>query len=259
MIYFVIPLRSKAAAKNWERVTADFNKTIKSCYNQTSPEFKIFVACHDIPTVDFGYDERVKFIQVDIPVPTTTKEMMFDKGYKMYTLMQTVRNEMINCPMHGGGYILPVDADDLISNRIASFFEGRNDGKCYTSKYGWIWNKPSKFLMKAKDLWRTCGSCTVIYYKKDELPDVDFYENTNKYIFQNSHRFLIRYAKSVGKQFGIIPFPTTVYVLGTGENHSSLIGRGVSWKRVVEGLLRIPRYMGKSTQEEFNLAVDKEY
>lgn len=28
MIYFDIPLRSKAAAKNWERFTEDFNKTL---------------------------------------------------------------------------------------------------------------------------------------------------------------------------------------------------------------------------------------
>lgn len=250
MIYFVIPLRSKAAAKNWERVTKDFNRTLRSCYNQTSPEFKILVACHDIPKVDFEYDKRVRFIQVDIPTPKNTKEMMYDKGYKMYTLMQNVRFEING---NRGGYILPIDADDLVSNKVAAFFEGRDDGMCYTSKYGYIWNKPSLFVTKAKDLWRTCGSCTIVYYKKDELPDIDMEKNTKKYIFQNSHRFLIKYAKSIGKKFEMIPFPTTIYVLGTGENHSTLIGIGISWKRVVEGILRIPRYISNSMKKEFNL------
>ena len=250
MIYFVIPLRSKAAAKNWESITEDFNKTLKSCYNQMSPEFKIFVACHDIPKIDFVYDARVNFIQVDIPTPTNTQEMMYDKGYKMYELMRAVRNDINNS---NGCYVLPVDADDLVSNKVASFFQGRDDGMCYTSKFGYIWKHSSSFVTKAKDLWRTCGSCTVVYYKKDELPKVDYAENTNKYIFQNSHRFLIKYAKSIGKQFGIIPFPTTIYVLGTGENHSSLVGIGISWKRAIEGFLRIPRYISNSMKKEFNL------
>lgn len=94
MIYFVIPLRSKAASKNWESVTRNFNRTLESCYHQTSNEFKIFVACHEIPTLDEKYDGRVSFIQVNIPAPNNFKEMMFDKGYKMYTLMKAVHDDV---------------------------------------------------------------------------------------------------------------------------------------------------------------------
>lgn len=155
-----------------------------------------------------------------------------------------------------GGYVLPVDADDLISNKIAAFFESRDDGKCYVSKNGWIWNSPSHYLFKAKDLWRTCGSCTVIYYKKEELPDTDFEHkniSTKEYIFQKSHRFVPDFAKKCGKIFGIMPFSSTVYVLGTGENHSILSGHAMSWKRTVEGLLRIPRLLSKKKIQEFNI------
>lgn len=258
MIYFVIPLRSRAASKDWKGVTWNFNRTLESCYGQTCPEFKIFVACHDVPELDREYDDRVEFIQVGIPTPTNYKEMMFDKGYKMHTLMQAVQKELTI--LNRGGYVLPVDADDLVSNKLAAFFKGRNDGKCYTSANGYIWHSGSRFVTVAKDLWRTCGSCTVVYYKPDELPDKKYEERdeTKKYIFQNSHRFLPSYARSIGKSFGTIPFPTTVYVLGTGENHSVLSGVGMSWKRTVEGLIRIPRFVSKKLRQNYNIRIQAE-
>ena len=101
MIYFVIPLRSKAASHNWEGVTRNFNRTLESCYNQTNPDFRIFVACHDIPTLDQEYDDRVTFLPVTIPTPTNYKEMMFDKGYKMHTCMHAVQKELTK--LNGGG------------------------------------------------------------------------------------------------------------------------------------------------------------
>lgn len=91
MIYFLIPLRSKAASKNWEEVSRVFNRTLASVYNQTDPDFRIFVACHDIPSLEKTYDARVEFIQAETPVPTTPHEMMLDKGYKISLMAQRLR------------------------------------------------------------------------------------------------------------------------------------------------------------------------
>lgn len=253
MIYFVIPLRSKAASRSWDSVQESFNRTLWSCYNQTSPQFKVVVVCHDIPRLDKNYDERVQFVPVSIPTPTNPEEMMFDKGYKLYTGMKRVGEELRN--VNGGGYVLPLDADDLVSCNLVAFFENRDDKLCYKSQYGWIWQQGSRWVMKAKDLYRTCGSCTILYYEPDELPSVPFEEKDNKhpFLFQCSHRFLPANAIKHGKQFAYVPFSTTVYVLGTGENHSLLKGIGISWKRQLEGFLRLPRYIGKEMKKEFNL------
>lgn len=136
---------------------------------------------------------------------------------------------------------------------MAAFFSGKEDGLCYTSAYGYIWHEGSPWLTKAKDLWRTCGSCTIIYYRPDELPAEDFeHRNPSQhYIFQQSHRQLPLYARAQGKQFATLPFPSTVYVLGTGENHSRLTGVGISWKRTVEGWLRLPKKIDERLRNEF--------
>ena len=113
MIYFVIPLRGKAASRDWKGVTWNFNRTLESCYNQTSPEFKVLVACHDVPKLDQAYDDRVEFIQVSIPTPTNFEAMMFDKGYKMHTLMYEACKRLINLNSGGGTSFLLMPTTSL--------------------------------------------------------------------------------------------------------------------------------------------------
>ena len=112
MIYFGITLRSKAVSKNWAHVVADFTRTLDSVYQQTDPDFRVIVACHDLPKLEREYDSRVEFLQTDVPTPTTPFEMMQDKGYKLSMIGKRIRE-------YGGGYTMIVDADDLISNRVA--------------------------------------------------------------------------------------------------------------------------------------------
>ncbi|MCC8014252.1 MAG: hypothetical protein LIO87_03570 [Eubacterium sp.] len=91
MIYFGIPLRSKAASNDWKNVERVFNRTLQSVYRQTDPEFKIFVACHDKPELTHEYDDRVEFLISDTPTPTNRKEMMFDKGWKVSMIAGRIR------------------------------------------------------------------------------------------------------------------------------------------------------------------------
>lgn len=83
MIYFGIPLRSKAVSSNWDDVMRVFNRTLQSVYRQTNPDFRIFVACHEVPGLSEQYDERVEFLIADTPYPKNRKEMMLDKGWKL--------------------------------------------------------------------------------------------------------------------------------------------------------------------------------
>lgn len=92
MIYFGIPLRSRGASKNWENVCRLFNRTLASVYNQTDPNFKIIVACHEIPALTREYDDRVEFLRSGTPIPTNPREMMLDKGYKVSLIAQYLKD-----------------------------------------------------------------------------------------------------------------------------------------------------------------------
>lgn len=57
MVIFAIPLRAEETAKDWKNVLARFQKTIKSIFNQTNPNFRCIVACNRIPEMACQYDE----------------------------------------------------------------------------------------------------------------------------------------------------------------------------------------------------------
>ncbi len=236
MIYFGIPLRSKAASQNWDNVTKVFNRTLNSVYSQTDPDFKIYVACHDIPVLDRVYDDRVRFLVSDQDTPKTKEEMLLDKGWKISMIAECIREE-------GGGYIMLVDSDDLVSNRIAEYVNSHPRCNGYLSKYGYVYNEGSDYMQTVRNLHKLCGSCSIVYYSVDDLPDQmpeTFYDDTlvDKWVIRKAHCVIPDYLKEHGRELSTIPFPTTVYVRNTGDNHSMLGGNDFSWKRNLSFLLK---------------------
>lgn len=252
MIYFGVTLRSRASAKNWDNVEKDFNRTLHSLYNQTAPDFRIIVACHDIPRLNGKYDDRVEFLVTDIPTPKTTFEMMQDKGYKLSMIGKRVRE-------YGGGYTMTVDADDLVSNRIAAYVKQHPGEHGFGAKYGYVYNVGDSFVKRMYALDRVCGSCTIINYDASELPaelpaGPQDESSTETIIIRRAHSSLQRYMASIGRPLQRIPFPTTVYIRNTGDNHSMLDGGDLSWKRKIELMLRPPKPLS-SISQEFGLDV----
>ena len=249
MIYFGITLRSKAVAKNWQHVVEDFTRTLNSVYQQTDSEFRVIVACHDLPELSREYDSRVEFLQTDIPTPRTPFEMMQDKGYKLSMIGKRIRE-------YGGGYTMIVDADDLVSCRIAEYVNKHPGCNGFVSKYGYIYNKGDTWVRKALQPDHVCGSCLIVNYSVDdlpaELPASPADESEKKYIIRKAHPSIRPYLKKNGRPLDIIPFPTTVYVRGTGDNHSMLDGGRLGIKRRLEQVVhrKLPI---KKIADEFGL------
>ncbi len=236
MIFFGIPFRSKASSQNWDHVTKVFNQTLKSIYSQTDPNFKIYVACHDIPVLDMEYDDRVQFLISDRDTPETKKEMLLDKGWKISMIAQCIREA-------GGGYTMLVDSDDLVSNRIAEYVNSHPRCNGYLSRYGYVYNDGSDYMQKVKNLHRLCGSCSIVYYTVDDLPDKmpeSLYDDSpvDKWIIRKPHCVIPEYLEENGRGLSTLPFPTTVYVRNTGDNHSMLGGDDFSWKRKLSFLFK---------------------
>ena len=219
MLYFVIPLMSKKVAKDWEMVSTLFNRTLWSCYNQTDSDFKIIVACHEIPELTKKYDERVEFIQVseeECPIPKTQDEKMVDKGYKTHTLAMRLREL-------GGGYAMMVDGDDLVSCHLAEFIKKHPNENGFYVKTGYVYfvgNDYMKVLPKFSS-----GSACIVNYSVDDLPDK--YPNAmtancdaNEWIIRKRHGGVVPACEKAGRPLKPIPFKAAVYVLGSGENHS---------------------------------------
>lgn len=235
MLYFGVTLRCKAVAKNWEHVVRDFHRTLRSICQQTDPDFRVIVACHEIPDMPGGYDERVEFLQADIPFPTTPHEMMQDKGYKLSMIGKRIREL-------GGGYTMIVDADDLISNRVAAYVNAHPGQNGFAPKYGYVHVMGEKSVRRTLHPDQICGSCIVVNYTVDdlpaELPSSPQDESAKGYILRKAHPTIRPHMAEIGRPLAELPFPATVYIRGTGDNHSMIGGGRLGLKRRLEQLLR---------------------
>lgn len=248
MIYFGIPLRSKETSKNWDMVSMLFNRTLNSVYNQTNSEFKIIVACHDIPVLNREYDERVEFIKVTSPMPKNKEEMMIDKGHKIHTIAMRIRE-------YGGGYTMMVDADDLISNRIADYVIKNDSENGFISQNGYYYHIGNNYIKKGHKF--PNGSSTIVKYDINDLPNV-YYDNMttnnneNPHIIRKRHGDIPRICKELGRKLAPLPFIASIYVRDTGDNHS-LIGKSESKFRVLEQIIMPKIRINDKIRKEFSI------
>lgn len=250
MIYFGIPLRSKETANDWERVSLYFNRTLWSVYNQTDPDFRIIVTCHDIPQLTHHFDSRVEFIQVDAPIPHTKDEMMLDKGYKVHTIGMRVRE-------YGGGFTMMVDADDLQSNRIAAYVNSHQEEYGFLSHSGYYYHIGDSFVKKGHKF--PNGSSTIVNYSVEDLPSEHYEEmvpsqNSNPHILRKKHGDIPKICAKLGRPLKALPFIASIYVRETGDNHS-LMDKNESIFRVFEQIMmpKIELINNKSLCKEFSI------
>lgn len=219
MINFGIRLQSRQVSKDWGLVSELFNRTLWSCYNQTDPDFRIIVACHEVPALSRQYDERVEFIQVDAPIPKTHEEMMVDAGYKTHTIAMRIRE-------YGGGYTMMVDADDLVSNRIARFVHERPGENGWATEALYYYYMGTDYLMVGHRF-----PCThIINYRKSDLPAaypevMTCNRDDQPWLVRKQHGCLTEACREAGRPLKKLPFRAYVYVRNTGFNHSLTGGK----------------------------------
>lgn len=261
--WFVIPLRGKAASKDWDRVCRLLQATVRSALNQTDPDFGILVACHDAPDLDDIVDPRVVILQGDFPVPTTLREQSQDKQSKKRMAAAEVRRR-------GGGYFMLLDADDFVSRRIVAHVRATRERDGYYFPRGFEYFARNEVIRPLDNFHRLCGSCYILRFRSEDLPErLDSPAQTAFDRFTN-HRLVLETAAELGMSLAPLPFPGAVYLKENGENHSAQvqarrrlsrakvralldrlarrvrIGRGVSDEMVEEfGLPRSPARQGR--------------
>ena len=248
MIYFGIPLRSAQVSNDWCMVSKLFNRTLWSVYNQTCSEFKVIIACHEIPMLEKKYDDRVEFIQVEAPVPRNKHEMMIDKGQKIHSIAMRIRR-------YGGGYTMMVDADDIQSCRIAAYVKEHKDENGFVSKNGYYYHVGDNYVKMGHKF--PNGSSTIVNYSIEDLPDRYYSiptpnENTNPHICRKRHGDIPKFCTALGRELSTLPFIASIYVRDTGDNHS-LMGTHESVFRILEQSLMPKKYISDELRQEFSI------
>lgn len=236
MVIFAIPLRAEETAKDWKNVLARFQKTIKSIFNQTNPNFRCIVACNRIPEMACQYDEWLEFIELpDMPIPSTWLEMARDKFWKLTMIAVRIREILEKEPdPEKGIYVMPVDGDDLLNRKIAEYCAKYPNENGFVSEDGYVWQSGKQYFRIYKEMHTYCGSCNIIKMYREDLPaecpadprlchDQETAGKLNaRYPIRFDHHTMVEHYAHAGTPFAKLPFRSTVYVLGTGDNISSI-------------------------------------
>ncbi|MBE5798415.1 MAG: hypothetical protein E7321_00485 [Clostridiales bacterium] len=229
MICFTIALRGKASTNHWDDVVRDFNNTLHSIFNQTCDEFHVFVGCNEIPELWEKYDRnRLHFIEVNTPVPKTWQEKCRDRSWKLLNCAKAIRDRFGELSVQGGVFVFPVDADDYVNCHIAAYVKAHPEANGFKSKSGYKWIKNRKIMVITPYYG---GSMNIMKMYLDELPEglpdisLCFDEKTSaelgaKYPIKWFDIEVEGKFAALGRRLDRLPFRSTIYVLGTGENIS---------------------------------------
>ena len=229
MLCFAMALRSEESTDKWQEVVQDFNNTLRSIFNQTCPEFQVYVGCNAIPELENKYDERLHFITETLPTPNTWEEKCRDRSWKLCLCAKAIREDYHDVLAQGEGiFIFPVDADDFVNCRIAEYVATHQEANGFKSANSYRWNKGSKW-MEITPYYG--GTMNIMKMYEDDLPielpkkSLCFDKETAMML---TKRYPIRWYDievenkfaELGKPLSRLPFRSTIYMQGTGMNIS---------------------------------------
>ena len=240
MIVFIVPLKSPKVSASWENTSLLFERTLKSICGQTCKDFRVVVVCHEKPLTNFN-TSFVEYIEVDLPIPSRDRFIRnIDKSKKLRIGLE--RSEQYH-PSH----VMVVDADDLVSNKIAGFVKKNSEQIGWILNSGYIHEFKNKYLYYLrKDFGQYCG-CSVII--KPDLFECLFTEE-DYYVHQCST------LPAHGISLNNLPFCGAVYSRVNGQNnfavdpfYTKLLPKG-DYIAYIKHLIRF-RFITSQVKNEF--------
>ena len=242
---FAIPLRSRAASRDWRRVCSLLSRTLASILGQSDHSFRIAVGCHELPELTIPPDPRVAFLQTSMAIPTNLYEQMDDKRRKRRLALAYLR-------ALGGGYVMPVDADDLVSRRLVHYVRVKPPQFGYIVNKGYELDDRTGLVKYAPRFNHFCGSSAIFRFSVEDLPSSE--EDGREYVadmFQNHTQW-----KDVGEKLERplqdLPIRGAMYVTNNGENHL-VLSNNVGWRRTILRRLTPARKPSLGLVTEFGL------
>lgn len=218
MLTFIIPLKSAKVAKDWNRTSALFERCLKSTCNQTSDAFRTVVVCNELPEITFRHN-HVSYVTVDfLPPEKETHHIargLTDKGRRV---LKGIMYAQQFSPTH----VMVVDADDCVSNRLASFVSQHPDQNGWYLNSGWKYQEgDSHVYIKYRQFYTMSGTANIVHVKHLDLPEhPEYNRGYGYYKFYIDHQKTKRFMAERHAPMQPLPFPGAVYILATGDNMS---------------------------------------
>lgn len=223
MLGFVTSIRHPSNSIDYGEVESLLKETV-ACWERQLDHAWLGVVVGNKPP-SFNLPEKVRYIHVDFPPPSQVQgprtgitAVLRDKGTKLAIGTIALQGTDVS-------HIMFVDADDLVSPRLAGVVKADPDSPGWTITHGWRYNADRRAIREHPgDFHLQCGSSHIV--RADLLPHADLATTAD----QDS--LYTAYGDYLERWFGshmfihddlplrTLPFPGAMYRVGSAESHS---------------------------------------
>lgn len=252
MLVFIIPLRSPGSTQHWRRCELLCRNTIRSALSQTDPNVRVILSCKEFDPGDIQ-DSRLTVLRGDYPeVGSDWRSGATDKTYKVVAGRHESK-QYTPC------YTMLIDADDLVSNKLAEYVHRVKHPVGYYLPLGYTWMSGASTVTINDQFHRVCGSSGVVYTEPANLEESGDSSVTS--LLRFPHHEIVEHFSRQGKSLHPVPFPAAIYRRATGSNLSETGGVVVPsmswpvWKKCLKAAwqLRRRRFVTAAMKQEFSM------
>jgi hypothetical protein len=247
MLVFVVALQSPQVSKDWHRVSALCEQTLRSMCNQTVADFRVILVCNERPQTSF-FHPNLEIVEHDFALPDSNSHArMNDKWLKL-------RHGCVIARQYAPCYVMIADADDFVSRRLAQFCRESPITNGWLFQKGYLYQENSRWLVQQNNFNTLCGTSAIVNCTPEELPSDPKQESKRFAVLNFGHTIIGPEMARRGRPLGELPFAGAIYRVGTGENDSGFDlrnwGSKKTWLR--QWLNRV--WLSNALRNEFGIA-----
>jgi glycosyltransferase involved in cell wall biosynthesis len=213
MLSFIIPLKSQKVSSDWEQTCKLLERTLKSLFNQVSSDYRVIVVCHEKPIVALEAP-NIHYVELDFPAPERKDlDNLRNDKYRKLSVGLAYSKEL------SASHVMFVDADDLISNRLAYFVSQHPKSNGWFLDKGYQYLEDEKILkIRSRNFYQRCGTCFII---RLALLEQDICPSPEQMDWRHSilhHVATLPMLKSRGIVLPPLPFAGVIAIVNNGEN-----------------------------------------
>jgi len=248
MLVFIVPLQSPKTSRNWALVSLLVRRTLRSILQQTCSEFHVFLICHE-PPLGLPIHPALSVVQRKWSEPG----VLYDS--RMSDKWQKVKTGLIAARRFAPCHFMVVDADDLVSRRLAAHSAMNPNGMGWYFDEGWIHDEGSCLAFRRRhDFHLLCGTSSIVRAEPSDLPTDENDEAENCLILRSGHTMIRANCAALGTPLERLPFVGAIYIVGTGENNASFSLK--TWRSTKVSIQKMCNYrpLTAGIRREFGLS-----
>ena len=215
---FIIPIRDHAGVADWPAAMCNLQATAASIAAQTSSSWRcVVVASRHSPLPHLP--GKIEVHRLDLPTPAPLpplanmeqrlEAIRADKGRRVLEGMLSVAPD---------NYVMTVDYDDLVSNRLAAFAEVHSAQPGWFVDSGYLYDGSSTLMRLGSGFDELCGTSLIIHADRLVLPPkLEAADETYLRQWFGSHKFAKRLLAQAGTPLAPLPFPGAIYRVGHAD------------------------------------------